>query len=56
MSFNCLFEFFEFEKFPYSKYAIGLKGKTTQNKGIFKWENVGTSSDFDAATPMWSNW
>merc|ERR1712130_576180 len=39
------------------KYSIGLKGKTTQNVGIFKWEGVDVSpQNFDAATPSWTNW
>merc|ERR1712203_575824 len=56
---DCLIEFIndEFDDpAKLSKYAVGLKGKTTQNKGIFKWQNVDTSSNFDAATPSWSNW
>ena len=39
-----------------SKYTLGLKGKTNQDKGIFKWQGVDISIDFDAATPSWSNW
>jgi len=57
---DCLIEFIndEFDDpKALSKYAMGLKGKTTQNKGIFKWQNVDISpSNLDAATPMWSNW
>jgi len=56
---DCLIEFIndEFDDpTVLSKYAIGLKGKTTQNKGIFKWQGVDTSTDFDAATPKWTNW
>ena len=48
--------FLEYQFLIISKYAIGLKGKTTQNKGIFKWQGVDTSTDFDAATPKWTNW
>merc|ERR1712212_566933 len=57
---DCLIEFIN-DKFDdpakLSKYAIGLKGETTRNKGIFKWQNVHVdSTDFGAATPLWSNW
>ena len=39
------------------KYTLGLKGQTTQNKGIFKWQGVDASlPNFDAATPSWTNW
>ena len=38
------------------KYTIGLKGQTTQNVGIFKWQGVDTSTNPDAATPSWTNW
>ena len=38
------------------KYTLGLKGQTTQNKGIFKWQGVDASINFDAATPSWTNW
>ena len=38
-------------------YTVGLKGQTTQDVGIFKWQGVDTSPpNFDAATPSWSNW
>ena len=40
-----------------SKYTVGLKGQTTQNVGVFKWEGKSASaSDWDAATPLWTNW
>merc|ERR1712037_788969 len=34
------------------KYTLGPKGQTTQNVGIFKWQGVDASINFDAAT----NW
>ena len=57
---DCLIEYMndEFDDPPaLHKYSIGLKGKTTQNVGIFKWEGVDVSPpNFDAATPSWTNW
>ena len=56
---DCLIEFIndEFDDpKTLSKYTLGLKGKTNQDKGIFKWQGADTSIDFDAATPSWSNW
>merc|ERR1712072_360273 len=58
---DCLIEFIndEFDDpKTLSKYAIGLQGRTTQNKGVFKWQDVDHSSpaNFDAATPSWTNW
>jgi len=56
---DCLIEFIndEFDDpKTQSKYTLGLKGKTNQDKGIFKWQGADTSIDFDAATPSWSNW
>merc|ERR1712062_138598 len=56
---DCLIEYIndEFDDpSTMSKYTVGLKGKTTQNVGIYKWQGVDTSTDFDAATPSWTNW
>ena len=57
---DCLIEYMndEFDDpTALQKYTIGLKGQTTQNKGIFKWQGVDASlPNFDAATPSWTNW
>ena len=56
---DCLIEYIndEFDDpATMSKYTVGLKGQTTQNVGIFKWQGVDASINFDAATPSWTNW
>jgi len=57
---DCLIEYMndEFDDpTALQKYTLGLKGQTTQNKGIFKWQGVDASlPNFDAATPSWTNW
>merc|ERR1712038_2036040 len=45
---DCLIEYIndEFDDpSTMSKYTVGLKGKTTQNVGIYKWQGVDTSTD-----------
>ena len=56
---DCLIEYMndEFDApTALQKYTLGLKGKGSQDVGIFRWQGVDISSDFDAATPSWSNW
>jgi len=57
---DCLIEYMneEFDDpIALHKYAVGLKGQTTRNVGVFKWEGVqADASDWDAETPSWTNW